>query len=556
MTSVLPIDNERNSSFLNVMLLDKIENIVNEFASKTQGKKKRRDALKTAQTYFAFQTVFKNRGVQGVTGILKLKGNDNIKIVFKISNGLDRAVEHEHLITEELNKLRPFCPHFVGNLGMINLPISNEFINDPDKEFLFKNSTDYFPSNMLLMEYVSPVSFYHVCKYLSDQSSIVIAQLCQIMMALHFAQQKCSLTHYDLHIDNILFRGIEENTLFLYRSKSGRNILLPTFGLYPVIIDMGSSYVKAVEGKPMYTSAENYDNGLQPTLYDNINDIHHLLISALYYLEDKGYVYDFLRTRFMYLFKNIPLLAEKGWKQLPYNILDLVLYRIKDECPSVKQYKVWKMYQDDIIEILNGLIILPWNSNNSLSFKDCMVPFLRQLEIISNIRNVENGDEVLYILRETVELINKHRKSYQENPSNTTAEFRSEWNEKISFILNNNIKEIPNNLDLEELFVYAIQIADRLSSNYYENIQKHVDIINESYVNTPIKGPLDVVDILLQNATPVFQINKNNTVYVWDAINESKTIINLTNIPDDIMELINNTCAKKKGEILHLWLNN
>lgn len=551
--SLLPIDTEKNSSFLNSEKLDCLRTAIDECRNAVAQQKTKRQQLKAAQQYLTFDRVFKTRGVQGITGILKVKDKKacgSERVVFKLSVSLDKGVEHENLVSTELNKLRPYCPHFVGNVGMINLPISNDFVNEPEKESLFKNNNDYFPCNVLLIEYVSPISFYHVCKYLHSNKSLIISQFVQIMMALAFAQQDCMLTQYDMHLDNILERQCEETALFLYRHK-GRNILVPTYGLYPVIIDLGSSYVKAVEGKPMYTSSDNYNNGLQPTLYDNLNDIHHMIVSSLFYLEDKGYVYDFLRTRFLFMFRHVPMLSHKGWKQLPHDILDIVLKRIKKECPNIKKFDVYKAYSDDIIEILNGLIVLPWkDSTTEKSFDSSLTPLLKEIQKIQRMKSVENGDEILYILRETVDLINEHRESYNLNPQQTIQNFAKSWRERIGFIIHYNMKEIPRDLDFNSIFSNSLKVAELLSSTYYEHVQDHVELINQSYLMTPIKGPLDAVNILLQNATPSFTIGRENKIYIWDSHTKTKQVVSTAGLTDEQLNTLNDAPIKLKGNIL------
>ena len=550
---VLPIDNESNSSFLNVSLLQKLIDIISSCSSVITKQDKKKEVIKQVKKYFTFEKVFSNRGVQGITGILKVK-NVSDKVVFKISIDLDRSVEHENLVTKDLNRIRKYCPHFVGNIGMINIPVSNDFINEPDEESLFKNSNDYFPCNVLLIEYVSPISFYHICKYLHDYRGVIISQLVQIMMALDVAQVKCKFTSYDLHLDNILIRQIENDSLFLYKHR-GKNVLVPTYGLYPVIIDLGSSYVKAIEGYPMYTSADNYQNGLQPTLYDNLNDIHHLITSVLYYLEDKSYAYDFLRNRFLYLFRHIPILSQKGWKQLPYDILELIIEQIRHDCPNIDKYEVFKDYDTDIVNILNGLIILPWSEHGDVNFNNCMEDFIGELQKIQEMKAISSTDDVLYILRETVDSINMFRELYESNKTEAIDGFVKEWKSRILFIVSGFSRAIPKEINFEKLFVSAINVSNRMSSNYYKYIQSHVELINDAYLQTDIKCPYDAAKVLLQNATPGFKVTKSSKIYIWDSDKENRTVLVPEMLTDSQLEIIDNSTIFRKGDRLVEFLN-
>ena len=559
-------DNENNSSFLNINKLETLKSHTEECEKQISKQRKKRDQLKVVQKYFTFENTFSTKGVQGITGILKVNNSsidkEEKKIVFKVSLDLNASVEHEHLITKELNKLRSFCPHFVGNIGMLNIPISNDFINKPDQTSLFNNSNDYFPCNILLMEYVSPISLYRVCKHLNEDKSLIISLVLQSLLALDIAQQECKLTHYDSHLDNILVRKIEENTMFLYLHK-GLKFLVPTFGMYPVFIDLGNAYVSAIEGKPMYTNFENYHNGLQSTLYDNINDVHHLLTSIFYYLEDEGYVYDFLRVRFMYLFKNIPMLAHKGWKQLPFNIDKEVRKVIKMEYPNIKKdFEVYKDYSKEIIELLNVLIILPWSNSENLSFsptketKDNLwFKFLTEINKIKNMKTAGGEFDVLYILREIINLINKYRVDFKSDPNSwDLTNFIAEWKKNIFFIVNFNMKEIPKDLDFKTLIDTSLKISDILSANYYNLVKKHVEICNDAYLKTPITCPLDAAMLILQNATPKYTINKQTKVYIWDVENKNKSIKTCSSLTDEQIDNIEKEYTKNKGSLLYNYL--
>lgn len=554
------IDTEATSPFLN----DKLSNILrSQIVSIAQGSesKKGKDILKQLDKNFIFLGVFNNQGVQGLTGFIKNKKSKE-KLVFKVSVELDEGIKHENLITKELNKIRPFCPHFVGNLGMINIPVSNDFIDDPDNYSLFTISTDSFPCDVLFMEYVSGITFHKICKYMYSHKSLIISLLCQQLLSIQIAQNHIKFNHADLHTDNVLIREIDSNSLFLYRvsTKTGiKTYLLPTYGFYPVIIDMGSSYCKEVEGKPMYTTIDNYQNGLQPVIYDPINDVSHLLISTLYYLSDKAYVYDFLRTRILHTFRHIPIIDDRGWKKLPHNFMKKILGKIDDDCKDLSdEYKVWFSKSGDIIDCLNTLIILPWVKKERTDFTDVMKPFIEQLQLIYDIKNLPNkGTIFIYILRKICSLVNKYRSVYCDTPEYAIEQFKTEWTTEVKLILDNNVKNIPKNIDFETLFVFAIQIADRLSANYYNYIQDNLSNINNWYEKTIIKEPTDAVDLLLKNATPCFKVKKTDTVYLWDSINKNKRVFVIGDVlTDEDVDVLNDASIKNKGDVLCFFIEN
>jgi hypothetical protein len=550
MESDFPIDTVENSSFLNKDKLRALENAIKECSSALGSERKRKKIFKKFQQVLEFVKVFPVRGMQGITGILRLRSSGE-KIVFKVSLQLDRSIEHENIVTKELNSLRPFCPHFVGNIGMLDIPLANEFISDPDEHSLFKNSDDYFPSKLLLIEYVSPISMYHLCKYLFNRKGVIISALSQIMIALDIAQTKHRFTSYDLHLDNILIRQVEENSLFLYKHR-GEFWLIPTFGFYPVIIDLASSYVEATQGHPQNTSIDNYHRGLQPTIYDQLNDVHHLLISTLDYLAPKSYVYDHLHTMFLHLFRHVPVMATRGWKKLPHDLLELVSEKISQDCPEASKTDLFTEYGIEIIDLLNGLIILPWTEGERNFTKHFDLLF-GELQKIYDMKMVKSSSEFLYILRETVVLINAHRNVYIQDANLGISQFVEKWKTETRFIIKKDI-HIPKILNFELLFISALKVAECLSANYYSYIQDHCSRISDAYLKTNIHGPKDAAKILLRNATPGFSVSDNCKIYVWDADQEIGSVHNSSSLSADDRLKIDDAPISRKGELTYQLL--
>lgn len=544
-----PIDTIESSSFLNKNVFLAIENTIKEYSSSVVPETKRRKTFKKLDKFLEFIKVFSVRGMQGITGVLKLKPN-NQNIVFKVALQLDRSIEHENIVTKQLNSMRPFCPHFVGNLGILNIPLSNEFISDPDDHSLFHNSDDYFPSKVLLIEYVSPVSLYHLCKYLFNRKSVVISALSQVMMALDIAQTKLKFTSYDLHLENILVRQVEEDSLFLYKHK-GESWLIPTFGFYPVIIDFASSYIEASQGHPQNTSIDNYHRGLQPTIFDQLNDVHHLLISTLAYLAPKAYVYDHLHTMFLHLFRHVPVMATRGWKKLPHDFLKLITQKIIDECPDIAISEIFLEYGTEIIDLLNGSIILPWKEGNESdsTFSVNFNVFFKELQKIYDMKAVKSSSEFLYIIRETIELINHYRELFITDANNALAQFIVEWKKRTLFIIKHE-KSISKTLNLKLLFTSTLSLADSLNHTYHSYIQEHCGQISETYLKTKLHSPIDAVKILLQNATPRFDVSSSCKIYVWDVEREISSVYSGSLLSDNDRLKINNAPIRRKGDFM------
>ena len=65
--------------------------------------------------------------------------------------------------------------------------------------------------------------------------------------------------------------------MFLYKIKD-EYFCFPTYGFYPMFIDFATSFVDS-NNKNMLTSMDNYQSGIQSTIFDPLSDSHHFLLS-------------------------------------------------------------------------------------------------------------------------------------------------------------------------------------------------------------------------------------------------------------------------------------
>ena len=269
--------------------------------------------LEAIKNELDFVRSFNSKGVQANVGFVKMNKTGS-PLVFKVSNDINRSIEHEFTILENFNNMRKYCPHFVKSIGMIELPISSEFIFDCYNNNLFDDNDETLPRNIMFMEYVNKLPFYRICQD-SENKNIVISQILQVLLALEICQLKKNFTHYDLHTSNILIQMCDKNSLFVYKIN-GNIYTVPTYGFYPLIIDTGISYAKCTEGKQMMSNTDNYDHGFQTTVYDRLNDVHHFLLTTFYYIEIDSDGYDSLSNKIKIIFRHLPVLRKSGWKNL------------------------------------------------------------------------------------------------------------------------------------------------------------------------------------------------------------------------------------------------
>lgn len=230
---------------------------------------------------------------------------------------------------------------------------------------LFYDSKESFPRNILLFEKIHNFPFHRLLKKFKYDNNLISSQLLQILLSLQIAQNECKFTHYDLHTSNILEQHCELDSVFLYNIK-GEKYVVPTYGYYPKIIDLGSSYSDSVKNHPMLTHANSYDYGFQSQFFDPLNDVHHSLVSLFYYIENKKSCFETLCNKIKYMFHNVPILRKSGWKKLPHDLTDTILYKIKKDClPEYEDYDVFRDYKSNFLEIFNSLVRIPFEKELS-----------------------------------------------------------------------------------------------------------------------------------------------------------------------------------------------
>lgn len=512
------------------------------------------EKIRIVNQYLEYIRSFTSKGVQGIVGLVKPIDDTNEPMVFKTSVDMNKTVEHEFLILEDLNSIRTYCPHFVRSIGMINIPVSIEFIFDSYKNKLFDETNDEtIPRSIMFLECVNKLPFYKLCDH-SKNKNIVSSQLLQIMMALEISQLKKKFTHYDLHTSNILVQMCEKDSVFLYKLNNNY-YFVPTYGFFPMIIDTGISYSNKTDHNFMMSNTDNYQNGFQTTVYDSLNDVHHFLLTTFYYIETDLECFDHMCNKIKRIFRHLPVLRKSGWKELPNYLSKRVIEKIRNECKLYKKYDLFYNYERESLEILNGLIRLPikFNGKDSLSFSPSFQSFVEEYNKIMEMENFTDHD-ILFVLSTFVDLVNKYRDDYMNSVDrNTRVEymkrFRQDFVEKVGSVLKNNIHY--DDIDYEKMFVSSIVFSEVLETNYHVLIEDNKKIITKSYEKTCVESPIDMFLYIQKNLTPHYEMKQDTVVYLWDIDNETKRVKSCNTMSNQDLKKINNVSITTKGKMLY-----
>jgi hypothetical protein len=198
----------------------------------------------------------KDQGAQGI--INKCKWNKQ-PAVLKMSNNVDFLIELEHDAWSRLKTID--CPHFceifekkaisAGQrqyflvMKEISIGVTNESLGG----FIYKNGGLHDPSVFI---------------------NCINQTLAAIIMF-----EKVGITHYDLHVDNVMITNTPYD-VHVYRFESG-DVAIKTNGICPVIIDFGISYVAKSQ---LNATCVFTDSGFTPFMPDPLVDARLLLITA------------------------------------------------------------------------------------------------------------------------------------------------------------------------------------------------------------------------------------------------------------------------------------
>ena len=517
--------------------------------------KKWKEKMKTMRSLCDYMTTFGTDSVQGTAGIIQLKDSKKSKVVFKVSNCVDFSIEHESIVLDQLNKIATFCPHFMYKFSEIELPVSSNYFSDKGKkgQGVLQDSKELCTTPILFTEFISKYTFYHAIK--GYDKNVISSQLMQVLTALKISQIKCNFTHYDLHMDNILVKECDPNIINLYIIPDQDPILVPTYGIIPIIIDMGSAHSKG--HKRMLSASENYECGLQATSFDRLADIHHLLLSTFSCLEKYIPLCEKLLFKLALMFHPLPVWKEKGWKILFHRLNKAVKYIVREKSKLIhtgpkddrETYShIFEELFEDFLSILNGAIPLPFESNNLIEkdfvqFENQLVgkfdSFFKHFVQLLEFDSIKSDQDCLYALKE---IVNISIKMNQPIAKDEKDKLLSHLRVKLLFVINDHeMKQLKMND-----FIKSInELGNCIGSLYGYLESEHNNFINDVYKECP-GDIIDFIDFFRHHMPPEFTFTKKTIVNVYDAKEETfRTVCFQTKISD--MEKFNKLSLKQKA---------
>jgi hypothetical protein len=224
------------------------------------------------------ERVFKSQGKYGITGLATYNEDPTIKFVFKISKYNDNNTQHEHNIMCALGDMRTFCPHFCNSIGLVKCAIGS--LSKKLKSFDEPTGNIDFKTDILLCEFLGRMDMELFIKDLGHSDFEVLSVLKQLILGLSMAQKSHKLTHYDLHLKNVMIGNCGKDDVFVYVIDENNQFCVPTHGHFPIIIDYGFSYVENEVSPMLLASMEHANYGYTSCDFDEIADIKRVLYNV------------------------------------------------------------------------------------------------------------------------------------------------------------------------------------------------------------------------------------------------------------------------------------
>lgn len=498
--------------------------------------------------WLEFVETFKNPGKQGLVGLLRIKGSEYL-VIFKISQYINYLAHHESIVMASLNKMKDYCPHFCSGYGVIKCLINpkNRKSGNP-----FEMSIDNIEKDVLLLEYIdnNSVKLYSHIKSEKTSDDVIYSNIKQTLMAISIAQKKCELSHYDLHSLNIMLRKCDKDVVFLYVFDEDNQFVVPTRGYYPTIIDFGFSYVKEMEGGPLWPSMAHTDVGFLSDRFDWVADPKLFMVTISSDLESmRGNKKSKLfRTIVKNIFKPLSIDWEAGWDDVNEDGASIYVLELLND---VNVYsKLFTEYDHYCIDIICSLIIMPIEKQSYGNINIAYSSFLKEFSKIEKV--ISSSFLNICILKEIVDIARNVRPYYIEDDKRDLAikYFRDELHVAISKFAK---FCYPKDIQYEKMLCSLYVLSRCIEGVLYDVMENRVNKKVKEYKKLKLTSIEQMYGCIECNIPDTYNYNHNTTIFVFDVKNNISDAFSLKRYKDDV-EKINSTDNLCKGSILYdLW---
>jgi len=501
-------------------------------------------------SWMDFVEIFKP-GKQGIVGMLRTKTEKPLLCAFKMSQQIDYLTLHEHCVMQSLNDLAPYCPHFCKSLGLFECkrnPVKSESKDNP---FLPKKDVKYMiREHVLLSEYIAHSN--KLYNYIKSQDKIhedvLYSTVKQVLLGISFAQREKKFSHYDLHSLNIMMKKCNSDVVFLYVIDKDNQLCVPTLGHYPIIIDLGFSYIQDMDDNPLWATLGHTSSGFTSDHFDWVADPKLFLITVsdeIKYARKTKKACMFRRV-VKNIFRSLKVDWECGWDEIsescaPDSIIEMMV-------DNASKSTIFSDYEHYCIDLFNSLVILPIEKSSESekdSSKKSFKSFLREWIKIEN--EISNPHYNLYILKCVVDAARLVRPAYMD------IETAPQAVEKFKELVLSGIDEVtkfcvPKDLNYEKMLCSMYVFACNMEIIYYNEINRRTTEQKKLYDKMPLKSIEQMYAAIDSNVPTPYTYSDKTTVFVMDSVKKQSKLLTLNK---EQIEAINKTHSFCRGSMLY-----
>lgn len=460
-------------------------------------------------------------GKQGYVGILHHPQNKKLCCLYKISKVDDNLVEHEWKMLKGLETISTYCPHFHKVYGIIPFDSNLHYNNEP---LYYNTKSKIVTRPMLLTQFIHhKYNFREMIEDPMVKDEYVINIIKQIILCIYMSH-KYKFTHYDLHTENILIRNCNPNMHILYILDNATEILMPTFGYIPNIIDYGFSYCD-VPNNNLTCTLVHTQYGFTSARFDPFADIKLFLISTcddMSRSDERTHIAKRFKNINRNIFSGMNVQWSSGWdnsKQI--SPVDIIRELVKDYVSKSNLFSKSDLWFDSIQQLIDlPLKPMPYHEleKSFICFIDEFVKFEERI-ISKTLLN--------YVLRILVKYVREYRESYLkqgDEGSWAILEIKKHFLDEYTQIVNFHIPSI----DWERLICSLLIVCQCLEGLFYDYLEKRYQEKDKQYEIMRCKDMLDFYRVFDYN----FSYNEKSlslksTVLVVDHLNKKSRMLSI-----------------------------
>jgi hypothetical protein len=500
------------------------------------------------KSWLRLKQIFSNGGKQGIVGVMETRENEEVKCVFKISQYVNHLIEHEYAVMNSLNDLANVCPHFCQTYGMIECKV-NPLAHGTANPFNIDGKHSVKKS-VLLMEHLSPsTKFYNYLKNPSIPEKQIFSVIKQTLLAIAIAQRKKQFTHYDLHSNNVMITKCSRDLVMVYILDEENQFMIPTHGLYPVIIDFGFAYSKGLENGPCWPTLSHTEVGFMSCTFDPVADPKLFLITTSD--EIKAYRNSKNAKKYRNIAKNLygslDINLESGWDtdtehSAPDEIIEFF-----------EEYNIgsslFENYTHFCVDLIQTLIDLPLtvSSNPDALLELSYIAFLTEFKKIEEL--IGNQFYCLSVLKGIVDVARGVKREYEvkETRENAIRSFKRGVFEKLDEIA----KFCNPKLNYEKLLCSLLNIANCMKTILFKAVDRRMTKKKKWYSKLPLQTPEAISTVIDINIRDPYEFTEQTELLVMNCMTNT---CETQPINPEWIEKLNDTHPACRGSELYTLL--